>query len=531
MWKLIVVVFVLLVLFISACAGGKQKSGTLSERAKKAWIAERDTTDAEHELIRREKLIQVFRILRTSAQDAHGKSIYEQIKHRDMLAAWDEIDSIIQAYYQYMDTRNNPDTPENEWYQNLQKRIDWCDQFAGKWWQTDDRRAYVAIQLGVKGLNYSWEYEGPCVSSSGELKNRGKCIHCQMSYPRRGTYIQLQGNEALGYFDQVVAWIDKDDPAGHSRYSLEEIQTRQHLAIKTFQQQVTNREQPPQYQPLPEADKDLDMAMQIFQRKVGDNIYEVWSTLALPLDQFDADSNGTIAFRIEQVIRSSLPPYTIKDSSATETVRIPKQQCPKGSYYFAALNTTVKPGTWQIVVTPQESGTDNKTIYSIDLEIPGHSVKGGISDIVMYYDQQTGKQNQLEINGTDYTALPFRSFRRSDSLKALVTNYDLPARDSSLVVWYLSPVQKRKRIGRTNVVVDSIFWSQMNEQEFPVLQFLEKSDIVIGFERTVNKPVFTVESELSNIPPGEYTLKCLVIEPRLRIRQPAREVSTRIMVK
>ncbi len=529
MWKLIAVIIVLLIVSISACAGSKQGARTLSERAKKAWIAERDTTDAERELIRREKLIQVFRILRTSANDAHGKSIYGQISDKDILTEWDEIDSIIQAYIQYMDTRNNPDTPENEWYRDLQKRIKWCDQFAGKWWETNDRRAYVAIQLGVQGLFYSREYEGPCVSSSGELKQWKKCIHCQMSYPRRSTYIQLQGNEALGYFDQVVAWIDKDDPAGYARYSPDEMQTRQHRAIKSFHRQVSNREQPPLYEALPEAEKDLNMAMQIFQRKVGRNTYEVWSTVAVPLDQFGADTNGSINFRIEQVVRSTLPPYSIKGSSATETIRIPQRQCPKGSYYFAALRTTVKPGTWQIAVTPQETGTDNKTIYSIDLEVPGHNVKNGISDIVMYYDRRTGKQNQLIINETDYTALPFRSFRHTDSLKALVTNYGLPEDDSSLVVWYLSPVQARKRVGRTSVTIDSVFWSQMSDHAFPVLKFLEKTDIVIGFERTSNKPVFTLEADLRNVPSDEYILYCLVIEPRLR--HPARVTSTRIMIK
>ncbi len=528
----IVIAILLIALFaisISCASSSKAQMKTSTNRAIHARLAEADTTSRQLEIIYRKKIVHVFRIMHTSAVDAHGKSIYDKLKKLKVTddEDWSRIDSIIKEYYSYMDSNNNPDTKENEFYQDLQQRIKYCDTYFGKWWMNNDMRANVVIQLGVDGMGYHPPYEAGCISTIGELKKTGLCLHCQISYPNRGIYIQLQGNFALNYFDEIVAWVDQGSE--YLARTEEDMKQDFQAAKQEFHHTVMNREEPPAFNPLPEAKKDISLAWQIFQRQVSRDAYEVWSTVALPLEQFTPDSNGNINFQIKQIVRETAGFREITDSSQTAEISLPYSKNLDGSWYFAAVKNVLPPGKWQIVVTPTENGTKNKTIYSYEVTVPEHNVQKGISDILLYLDQPVDKKDQVVIGEHQYTGLPFRSFKRTDTLRALVTAYKLPPQDSSLVVWYLSPVKDRKRVGKTHVEIDSVFWSQMQQSAFPVLKFLEKTDMVLGFEHSQNHSLYSVNSSLASVPPDEYIFSVIIVEPRLRT--PIRVSRTRIMVR
>lgn len=524
---------VVALLFLISCAGiSGQKSMTLTERAKYSF----ENTRVDSTLIERQKVVQVFKIMRSSAIDENGKSVYEKIRKLDIQKEWSVIDSVIGAYCIFMDINNNPDTRENEWIVDMKKRIKYCDTYFGEWYRNDDKRAYVVIQLGIDGIVYRPPFEAKCINDIGRIKKTGSlCNHCQISYPSLGIYIELQGNLALDYFNEVVAWVEQGNEPSVD-YNSEARCNETHNAKQKFLISVTNRQEPPSYNPLPGSEKDFKAAWRLFKRQISTDQYEVWSVISLPFKQFDPDSLNNINFIVKFVIWSLdgiLPEIVAEDTVCNVTTAYSFDM--KGGQYLTSFKTVLSPGRWKLVITPTEG--KNKTIYSMEVEVPNGMPQNGLSDILLFVDQLINEP--VRIGQDCYSGLPFSTFRSEHVINALVTPYGKFESDSSLVVWYLHPVEKRiRRVGRIkeNNYTDSLKWIHSDErnfsweeQEFPLLKFMDPDDIILGYCKTANRDVLELHASLQRIPSGEYDLTCLVVDPKLR--GVARQSSKRISVK
>jgi len=507
--------------FLIECAGKDNIHAGPSESARISYqesLASRDTILENHK-----KLKQMFKIIRRATKDNSGVTIFDKIKNFDLSDEWDKIDSILQDFYVQMDLNNNPDTPENEWLDEIHRSIDYCETYFGKWWQNNDLRAYVVIQIGVDDLNYSHPYEEFCKRLDGQSGNT-LCWHCQLTYDRRNIHIQLQGKYALGYFTEVTTFIDKSKPASKSTDQLAVSD-----AQDFFYYNIVAREEPPYYDALPEAKKDLKIACNTFIQPLGNNDFEVWSLYALPLKQFKADSNNNLNFHIDQKIWSDNNKPRIIAENQSRKYAVSRGTDLKDACCFFAVKNLLTKGDWKLISTPIEGGTKNKTIYSQDISLPLLAQSTELSSILLYVNDPDAsvKKDQVMVNNQYFTGWPFRSYHPQDSLHALVTwqNYN-PGK--SVVVWFLSPKKQRQK-GINYSALTEKFWTTMRQFDFPVLDFMEETDIVLSASKTDNTNIYKLSSPLDEVPKGEYSLVFLQVEPRLR--EPVKIVQTEIRVK
>ena len=514
------ILFCIILTFSIGCLSNDLVKSGSAEKARLLYQNSLLPTDTILE--NRHKIKQVFKIMRRSTFDTSRTSIFDKIKDYDLETEWDIIDSILQEFYVQMDFNNNPDTPENEWMIEMKHRMDYCDAHFHGWWTNNDMRAYVVIQLGTDDLYCSVPFTTRCVHPDGSIDSFLLCEQCQLTYAKRNIYIQLQGKFGLEYFTEVVAYYDTGTSRG------DEFSASQNIikAQSFFLDNVIVREEKPYYEPIPEAKKELKLATNVFIQPVNKNNYEVWSLYALPLSQFSEDSNQYINFHIDQKIWQLGHSPEIYAHNQSREYSISAHMDFKDACCFFAIYNLLPRGDWSLVSTPIEDGTPNKTIYSQEIALPPLMQSDELSNILLYFRNASEKagSDQVLINNEYYTASPFRTYHRRDSLHALVTWPDYEAGES-VVVWYLSP-RKEWTYQKDYTAYSEKFWTAMRKFDFPVLEFMEESDIVLSAEKLVNSNLYRLNTSLQEIPKGEYSLNFLLVEPRLK--KPAQAVQVNL---
>ena len=513
----------LLALSIGCLSNDLVKSGS-AERARLSYNRSKTPVSTTQEY--RRKIKQVFKIIRRSTLDDFGVSLFDKIKNYDLETEWDQVDSILQKYYRQMDYNYNPDTPENEWLIEMNRRIDYCDTFFDYWWVNNDMRAYVVIQFGVDDLEYVRPYDTFCINPDGSTDSFRRCWECKLSYARLNIYIQLQGKMGLGYFTDVVVYQDAGWTGNSSPYKIDHTLED---ARNFFQNRVIAREDSPYYEPLPETEKNLKLATNVFVQPVNQYNYEVWSLYALPLSQFSEDSNQNINFHIDQKVWRPGPSPEIYTQNQSRDYSISTHRDFKDACCFFAVKDLLPLGEWKLVSTPIEDGTPNKTIYSQDIALPPLMQSPELSSILFYLKNPGGDSagDQVLIGDQYYTASPFRTYHRGDSLHALITWPDYKPGEA-VAVWYLSP-KKEWTYKKDFAIYSEKFWTAMRKFDFPVLEFMEESDIVLSADKLANTGLYQLNTALEEIPKGEYTLYFLLVEPRLK--EPAKTAWINLKIK
>jgi len=514
-------IFNILICFLLAvlvnCSGKYSPKTSSAYRARESY--RRSCLPIDPIIENRKKLKHVFKIMQNSTQDYKGCSVYNKIKKYDIYTEWNIIYPILQPFFTIMDFNNNPDTRENEWILEMKRRIKYCDDFFGKWWENDDLRAHIVIQLGVDDLFYYPPWFDYCKKLDGSL-DTALCDHCQLSYAQRGIFIQLQGKYGLGYFTEAVPYVGKD---GFTP------QTDAFLVHKYFRDNITQREDSPYYDALPESKKDLKLAENVFIVPLPEKQYEIWSLYALPLDQYTADISNNIHYKIEQTLWSNNKSPEIISQRSTKPYSIPYGDYLKKGCVFLSIKNILQEGKYKIISTPVEPGTQNKSIYRKGLRLPFSIKNPELSNILLFLRNvpTTSNANKVQIGNKYFTGSPFRSYKTIDTLHALVCWPEYDAGES-IAIWYLSPKEGSKR-GKEIAEFTEKYWTAMREFDFPALEFMEETDIVLSAEKSENRNIYSMSTDLSEIPSDEYVLMFLLIEPRLK--NPAKVVSSSIRIK